>query len=95
MIPKCYDCFFVSLPEFLFLKLCNICEHVRVGAVLSEHHKKCDVAIFCHCHTHSVISVNETVETESCIIVKYIELFINSTSAELYLNRTSSCDLDH
>ena len=95
MIPKCCDCLFVCLPEFLFLKLCNKCEDVIVSAVLSEHGKKCDTTIFCHCHTQSVISVNETVETESCIIVKYIELFINSTSAELYLNHTSTCELDH
>ena len=94
MIPKCYDCLFVYLPEFLFLKLCNKCEHVIVGVVLSEHGKKCDIAIFCHCHTQSVFSVNETVETESCIIVKCIELHISS-STELYLNHTSSCDLDH
>ena len=55
---------------------------------MSEHGNKCDVAIFCHCHTHSVINVNETAETESCIIVKYIELCMISTSTELYLNHT-------
>ena len=53
------------------------------------------IAIFCHCHTHSVISVNETAETESCIIVKYIDLGIISTSTEVYLNHTSPSDLDH
>ena len=95
VIPKCYDCLFVYLPEFLFLKLCNKCEYVIVGALLSEHGKKCDIAIFCHCHTRPVISVDETVETESCIIVKYIELCVISSSTELYLNHTSTCDLDH
>ena len=64
MIPKCYDCLFVYLREYLFLKLLNKCEYVIVGAVLSEHGKKCDIAIFCHCHTQSVISVNETVENK-------------------------------
>ena len=68
------DCLFAYLTAYLFLKLCNKCEHVIVGVVLSEHGKKCASAIFCQCHTQSVISVNETVETESCIIVKYIEL---------------------
>ena len=95
VIPTCYDCLFVYLPEFLFLKLCNKCEHVIVGVVLSEHGKKCDIAIFCQCHTHSAISVNETVETESCIIVKYIQLCMISTSTDLYLNHTSSWDLAH
>ena len=94
VIPKCYDCLFVYLPEFLFLKLCNKCEYVIVGALLSEHGKKCDIAIFCHCHTRPVISVDETVETESCIIVKYIELCVISSSTELYLNHTTFCDLD-
>ena len=65
---------FVYLPVYLFLKLFNIYEHVTVGVVLSEHSEKCNIAIFCQCHTQSVISVNETVETESCIIVRYIEL---------------------
>ena len=41
MIPKCYDCLFVYLPEFLFLKLCNNCRQIRVGVVLSEHGNKC------------------------------------------------------
>ena len=83
MIPKCYDCLFVYLPECLFLKLCNKCERVIVGVVLSEHGSKCDIAIFSHCHTHIVINVNETVETESSITVKYIELcliVLNCTS---------------
>ena len=70
-----YDCLFAYLPAYLFLKQFNKCEHVIVGVVLPEHGKKCDIAIFRHCHTLSVISVNETVETESCIIVKYIELY--------------------
>ena len=59
MIPKCCDCLFVCLPEFLFLKLCNKCEDVIVGAVLSEHGKKCDTAIFCHCHTQSLVSMKQ------------------------------------
>ena len=62
---------FVYLPEYLILKLFNKCEHVDV---LSEHGKKWDIAIFCHCLTQSIFSVNETVETVSCIIVKYIKL---------------------
>ena len=70
------------------MKQCNKCEHVIVGVALSEHGKKCDIAIFCHCHTHSVINVNEIVETESCVIVKYIELCMISTSTELHLNHT-------
>ena len=75
MIQKCLDdCLFAYLPAYLFLKPCNKCEHMFVGAVLSAHGKKCGTAIFCQCHTQSVISVNETAETESCIIVKYIEL---------------------
>ena len=92
-IQKCYDCMFVCLPAYLFFKLFNNCEHVIVGIVLSEHSEKCDIAIFCHSHTHSVISVSETDETESGIIVKY-ELCMISTSSELYRNHTSSCDLD-
>ena len=94
MIPKCYDCLFIYLSIY-FLKLFNKHEHVIVGIVLSEHGKKSDNAIFCHCHTQSAISVNGIVETESCIIVKYIELCRISTSTERYLNHTSSCDLDH
>ena len=46
------------------MKLLNKCENVIVGAVLSERGKKCDIAIFCHCHTQSVISVIETVESK-------------------------------
>ena len=78
----------------LFLKLCNKCEYVIVGAVLSEHGKKCDIAVVRHCHTQPVINVHETVETESCITVKCIQLRMISASTELYLNHTSSCDLD-
>ena len=64
-------CLFTCIFNF---SMFNKCEHVIVGIVLSEHSEKCDIAIFCHCHTQSVISVNETVETESCIIVNYTEL---------------------
>ena len=65
---------FIYLPEYLFLKLLKNANMYRiiVGVVLSEHGKKCDIKIFCHCHTQSVISVNETVETECCITVKYV-----------------------
>ena len=59
---------FVYLPVYLFLKLFNKYEHVTVGVVLSEHSEKCNIAIFCQCHTQSVISVNKTVETENCVI---------------------------
>ena len=79
-IQKCYDCMFVYLPAYLFFKLFNNCEHVIVGIVLSEHSEKCDIAIFCHCHTQSVISVNETVETESCIIVNCIDCMISAST---------------
>ena len=64
----------------LVLKLFNKCEHVIVSVVLSEHGKKFDIAIFCQCHTQSVISVNKTVETESCIIVKYIVIELHDFS---------------
>ena len=58
VIKKCYDCMFVYLPAYLFLKLFNKCEHVIVGVVLSEHSEEhseeCDITIFCQCRTQSV-----------------------------------------
>ena len=65
--------------------MCN-CRCCAVGVASAD--KKCDIAIFCHCDTQSVISVNKTDETESCIIVKYIELCMISSSTKLYLNHT-------
>ena len=58
VIHKCYDCIFIYLPEYLFLKLFNKCEQ-DVGVALSEHSKNRDVAIFLsitQCHTQSVIT---------------------------------------
>ena len=84
------------------MELCNNYEHVRVGVVLFVHRKKCDTAIFCHCHTQSVISVNETVETEhQCLAgcqtkakVKIIILLINdvvyTSVLTLYFSLTES-----
>ena len=88
MIHKCYDCIFVDLAEYLFLKLFNKCEQdVIVGVELSEH--SCLMLQFSvnHLMSHTVcyyyISVNETVKTESYSIVKYIELCKISASTEL------------
>ena len=68
MIPKCYDCLFVYLPEFLFLKLCNNCQHIRVGVVLSEHDNKC----LAGCQTKAKIKfyyiVNNVVYTSILIL---------------------------
>ena len=69
----------------LVLKLFNKCEHVIFSFVLSEHGKKIDIAIFCQCHTQSVINVicfNETAEIEGCIIMKHVELYMISASTE-------------
>ena len=90
MIHKCYDCIFVYLAEYLFLKLFNKCEQdVIVGVELSQHSKNFVMLQFSvnHLMSHTVchyyISVNETVKTESYSIVKYIELCKISASTEL------------
>ena len=91
VIQNCYDCLFVYLPAYLFLKLFNKCEHVIVGVVLSEHSEKCHSAIFCQCQTHSLSLVSmKKLKLKVALLWNTLSCMISaSSSTELYLNHNS------
>ena len=65
----------------------NKCKCVIVGVVLSEHGKKCDTAIFCQCHTVSLMSMKQ--------LKALLQNTLNCAWFQPLLNHhTSSCDLD-